>query len=371
MTTSTERPDESAYRELERLGFSVDGWISGTRIKTASIVSAVLSTNESPAPQARVREFAWDDNRNRNFEPVETLAQKFYAKFPYDGAGGKPTWVKYGNSLKQDEARSAAREELRLHGCMCRGCGEPIGIDEQTDNACCDRCQWTEAAPHPPVEGLREWFNSFRGDHGKTEWDQLLSILVSPSLTAGPVGYISPETLAELTNNANGVGPVVASAAYSTVIPLYAAPATLTEQPSEAPPSAPDVREALEPFVAALDGCVDESARDDDHIWESPAAMNITVGNLRVLRAIYETLQPSEYREDRAIARVMASKTAALSQQPVAVADRGAIIRECASIAVDHTPKKFEGTLAAHATGRAIECAILAILSAQPAKGER
>lgn len=226
-------------------------------------------------------------------------------------------------------------------------------------------------APHPPVEGLREWFNSFRGDHGKTEWDQLLSILVSPSLTAGPVGYISPETLAELTNNANGVGPVVASAAYSTVIPLYAAPATLTEQPSEAPPSAPDVREALEPFVAALDGCVDESARDDDHIWESPAAMNITVGNLRVLRAIYETLQPSEYREDRAIARVMASKTAALSQQPVAVADRGAIIRECASIAVDHTPKKFEGTLAAHATGRAIECAILALLSAQPAKGER
>ncbi|MFA7282421.1 MAG: hypothetical protein WC100_20230 [Sterolibacterium sp.] len=147
------------------------------------------------------------------------------------------------------------------------------------------------AAPQPPVEGLREWFNSFRGDHGKTEWDQLLSILASPSLTAVPVGYISPETLAELTNNANGVGPVVASAAYSTIIPLYAAPATLTEQPSEAPPSVRDVREA--------------------------------------------------------------------------------IIRECASIAADHTPKKFEGTLAAHATGRAIECAILALLSAQPAKGER
>lgn len=59
---------------------------------------------------------AWDHNSNRNYEPVETLAQGIYRHFAYNGPGEKPAWTPCGNGLKQDEARHLARESLRAAG---------------------------------------------------------------------------------------------------------------------------------------------------------------------------------------------------------------------------------------------------------------
>lgn len=53
--------------------------------------------------------------------------------------------------------------------------------------------------------------------------------------------------------------------------------------------------EVLRPLVEAADGCLDEYDKDDRNIWkddcniwEHPAAMNLTVGDLRRARAIAE-----------------------------------------------------------------------------------
>lgn len=61
---------------------------------------------------------AWDANENRRYEPVETRAKEIYDGFVYDGPEGttKPAWTPGGNGLKQDEARFAARRELRAAG---------------------------------------------------------------------------------------------------------------------------------------------------------------------------------------------------------------------------------------------------------------
>lgn len=125
-------------------------------------------------------------------------------------------------------------------------------------------------------------------------------------------------------------------------------PIDKAESGADTPPtaSAPDVREASELVLQSLNALASGMLSPDQN--ETSTAMADEAA-----RAI----------EDATIIHDF------LSAPPVA--DREAIIRECASIAADHTPKKFEGTLAAHATGRAIECAILALLSAQPAKGER
>jgi hypothetical protein len=50
-------------------------------------------------------------------------------------------------------------------------------------------------------------------------------------------------------------------------------------------PSTHDELEALKPFAQAADD-LDESDRDEAHLWEHPAAMNITVGNLRRAAAL-------------------------------------------------------------------------------------
>lgn len=44
------------------------------------------------------------------------------------------------------------------------------------------------------------------------------------------------------------------------------------------------MRKALEPFAEAAENLHDD-AHDDDHLWESPAAMSLTAGNLRAARA--------------------------------------------------------------------------------------
>lgn len=61
---------------------------------------------------------AWDANENRQYAPVETRAKEIYDGFVYDGPEGttKPAWTPGGNGLKQDEARFAARREIRAAG---------------------------------------------------------------------------------------------------------------------------------------------------------------------------------------------------------------------------------------------------------------
>lgn len=58
----------------------------------------------------------WDAGANRHYEPVEQRAKEIYDGFTYDGHGQKPEWSAHGNSLKQDVARTRAREELRGAG---------------------------------------------------------------------------------------------------------------------------------------------------------------------------------------------------------------------------------------------------------------
>lgn len=58
----------------------------------------------------------WDAYWNRYYEPVERRAADIYATFVYDGPGTKPDWTRHGNSTKQDDARSLARDELRKSG---------------------------------------------------------------------------------------------------------------------------------------------------------------------------------------------------------------------------------------------------------------
>lgn len=45
-------------------------------------------------------------------EMIEKAAEAIYNAFPFDEIGEKPTWVKGGNSLKQDEARKYAAVAL-------------------------------------------------------------------------------------------------------------------------------------------------------------------------------------------------------------------------------------------------------------------
>lgn len=53
---------------------------------------------------------AEDAARWRRHDPeIEREAEAIYNAMPYDGKGQKPAWVPHGNSLKQDEARDAAR----------------------------------------------------------------------------------------------------------------------------------------------------------------------------------------------------------------------------------------------------------------------
>jgi hypothetical protein len=59
---------------------------------------------------------AWDAPYNYGYEPVERRAAEIYAAFEYKGSGEKPKWQVGGNSLKQDQARQEAREELRQAG---------------------------------------------------------------------------------------------------------------------------------------------------------------------------------------------------------------------------------------------------------------
>lgn len=56
---------------------------------------------------------AWDDNGNRFYEPVETLAKQIYEAFSYEGPGKKPKWTPNGNALMQDKARAEARVRIR------------------------------------------------------------------------------------------------------------------------------------------------------------------------------------------------------------------------------------------------------------------
>lgn len=48
------------------------------------------------------------------------------------------------------------------------------------------------------------------------------------------------------------------------------------------------LRKALKPFADAVES-LDDNHTDGGHLWESPAAMNITAGDLRRARAALET----------------------------------------------------------------------------------
>lgn len=57
---------------------------------------------------------AWDAYHNRSFEPVERRAKEIYDEIlSRDHQGIVHPWTNGGNSTKQDEARVAARRELR------------------------------------------------------------------------------------------------------------------------------------------------------------------------------------------------------------------------------------------------------------------
>lgn len=47
------------------------------------------------------------------------------------------------------------------------------------------------------------------------------------------------------------------------------------------------LRAALKPFADAVED-LDDNHTDDGDLWESPAAMNITAGDLRCARAVLE-----------------------------------------------------------------------------------
>ncbi len=64
------------------------------------MVEAALTAGAAPLDEVR-----------RDFE-VEDLANEIYEHLPYDGPGLKPLWVRWGNALKQDECREAARKRL-------------------------------------------------------------------------------------------------------------------------------------------------------------------------------------------------------------------------------------------------------------------
>lgn len=71
---------------------------------------------QSIADGRRSDPLPWDASSNRHYEPVESAAKEVYASFHYDGPGQKPEWAAHGNSTKQDEARSKARQLLRRDG---------------------------------------------------------------------------------------------------------------------------------------------------------------------------------------------------------------------------------------------------------------
>lgn len=58
----------------------------------------------------------WDAPYNRSYEPVERRAAEIYATYEFEPPHLKPAWHTGGNSLRQDMARSRAREELREAG---------------------------------------------------------------------------------------------------------------------------------------------------------------------------------------------------------------------------------------------------------------
>lgn len=68
------------------------------------------------AKESASSEVPWDAPYNRSYEPVETRAAEIYATYEFDPPRLKPAWHAGGNSLRQDMARSRAREELREAG---------------------------------------------------------------------------------------------------------------------------------------------------------------------------------------------------------------------------------------------------------------
>jgi hypothetical protein len=53
------------------------------------------------------------------------------------------------------------------------------------------------------------------------------------------------------------------------------------------------MRDALKPFATAAEDLADGAA-DNDHIWESPAAMSVTAGHLRAAKRALITSTPTE-----------------------------------------------------------------------------
>jgi hypothetical protein len=76
-------------------------------------IECVLDDLELLIRRSSIDPFARD---NRSYEPVEKRAKEIYDALPFDSRGPydvKPPWQTGGNSIKQDQARESARNELR------------------------------------------------------------------------------------------------------------------------------------------------------------------------------------------------------------------------------------------------------------------
>lgn len=120
----TEREDRLALADKIEGAFGFVGFETEKRkfmhrpveISEEEQATIVAVLRLSPVMGGSREEIAWDHNSNRSYEPVELLAAEFYKQFEYNESGKKPDWLPGGNSLKQDEARFKARQQLRALG---------------------------------------------------------------------------------------------------------------------------------------------------------------------------------------------------------------------------------------------------------------
>jgi hypothetical protein len=87
-------------------------------LMTTWFANALMRGYDEHAARSRPQPESWDAPHNRSYLPVERRAKEIYDSFEYDGSFGttKPAWTPSGNGIKQDEARSLARNELRAAG---------------------------------------------------------------------------------------------------------------------------------------------------------------------------------------------------------------------------------------------------------------
>jgi len=230
-------------------------------------------------------------------------------------------------------------------------------------------------APQPPVEGLREafiagatavhkeWLASHergedhppRGEPDFSEAATDYAALASPPLTAEPsqVG-LNWEISAEAKARIEDIEANTRRAHLNAHNIIAGSPATLTEQPSEAPPSAPDVREASERVLQSLNALASGLLSPDQN--ETSTAMAAEAARaIEDATIIHDFLSAPPVADREAIARVV---------RLLRTLNFNYRLNDC-----DDRPN--DDALEMPITVFREANAILALLSAQPAKGER